>query len=186
MLKKARVDTSNVTCDLCQKQYSERSAYLRHVREVHKGAKRATTSQVFQCTFINCDAFYTSAQNLQYHIQRDHHNVKHTCDTCGAEFKTPANLITHTRTVHNTGACKVFKCTFAGCNYSTPYSNNILQRHVKRIHGDGGSTTAKRAARAQVKRKQAEAHEAEESAQEAEVDEESAHEQESEELESDS
>ena len=141
--KKLRLndDPEMLTCKACDKEYADRSSYLRHVREIHEGTKRVNT-QTFTCNVIGCNESYTSAQNLKGHIERDHRGCVNACDLCDATFGTKANLFTHKKVTHGIGKKKEFKCVFPGCGYTTPYSKSVLQRHVERNHAPSVKTSA--------------------------------------------
>lgn len=126
-------DPSTLVCPHCNETFTEHGKVLRHIREVHEGMKRAKSSRTFSCTYAGCGAFYSTQLNLTNHVNRIHLNLVYTCDECSKEFSTPSNLATHEKTVHKIGLTRVLKCP--QCEYTTPYGNQVIRKHVERNHG---------------------------------------------------
>lgn len=135
--KRACVD--HLACPTCDRTFSDSSHLHRHIREVHDNQKRLSTRN-FPCTYQGCTAVYTEPHNLKRHVEADHMGVRHTCDVCGATSSSKSNLYTHKKNMHGVGFKKLFKCTFPGCNYTTPYGNSLMKKHFERNHSGGGAS----------------------------------------------
>ena len=54
--------------------------------------------EVHSCEF--CEKSFTSKQNLRFHIESVHENLKHNCCYCNSIFKLKLSLITHLKSKH--------------------------------------------------------------------------------------
>ncbi|RZF40651.1 hypothetical protein LSTR_LSTR009446 [Laodelphax striatellus] len=93
------------TCDLCQKTFSQRKGYSKHMRRIHKVPPKPIEKA-------------TEAEK--------------TCNICDKKFLTRAAANLHVLRVHNPlGLSPTYKCT--ECNYET-FNKPLFQRHTIRKH----------------------------------------------------
>uniref|UniRef100_A0A8D9B9M8 Zinc finger protein 91 n=1 Tax=Cacopsylla melanoneura TaxID=428564 RepID=A0A8D9B9M8_9HEMI len=108
------------TCETCGTGFAYKSS-LYHHRFTH------IKDRTYPCTY--CERKYQSPKTLKEHLKvHTNGDVRHICQTCGSEFHTRKNLLTHIRT-HNTDRTHV--CEFCNANLKTRRS---LLRHYT-THG---------------------------------------------------
>lgn len=88
-------------CNICDKEFTKRAAYQRHMDEVHQ------PNSVF-CPV--CDKSFTRKSTLIVHMKKHYEGGEgssaqmdddlHTCDVCGAQFESSKALNSH-RTMHH-------------------------------------------------------------------------------------
>lgn len=101
-------------CDFCTKTYATYNQLSSH-KKLHEGGRQ------FECDV--CFKKFSTKGAMQQHRAIHFDNKPYLCDLCGFSTKHQSHLISH-RKIH-TGDVK--KCTFPGCNYSTPKSAHMTQ-----------------------------------------------------------
>ena len=79
----------------------------------------------YKCS--KCELFFPS-NSLNYHIEKDHLNIKWSCDKCEKVLLTKSGLREHVRSVHE----KIrFKCDICGVTNST---ERAIKKHKVTVH----------------------------------------------------
>jgi len=114
-------------CDVCDKQFSDRSTLKRHTKSIH------SVSKSYACN--NCDKTFSLQSYLTQHVQSQHSDVKWwICHVCGSKFKSKKGVQTHLL-IHQDGT-KNIECTECDAKFR---HKSTLVKHKKRIHTKGQS-----------------------------------------------
>ena len=106
-------------CDKCEKMFSTKAHFLRHVKSVHDNVR-------YNCD--KCNKSFSRIDKLQRHIKSIHENIRYACDQCDKTFSLKDKLQLHIQSIHE----KVrYNCEECG-KYFSQKSN--LQVHIKSMH----------------------------------------------------
>ena len=109
-------------CDLCSKEYSDKSTLNRHIKVVHKQLKPI---QCKQCNF-RCHQNYI----LDKHVDLVHKKLKpFKCSFCNHETGLKENMLAHINYVHK--KLKRYPCSHCDKGFSTKHR---LIKHLESIH----------------------------------------------------
>ncbi|ERL84088.1 zinc finger protein 266 [Dendroctonus ponderosae] len=90
------------TCAICNKTFSLKQNLAEHCLHVHLPDSR---SEVFKCSYIDCNRSYHYKKNLDFHIKKFHSQIvdyhKCTVEKCGKVLKSKKNLKQHLRLCHS-------------------------------------------------------------------------------------
>jgi len=111
----------NFECDVCQKQFSEKSKLSRH-RSAHFKTKN------YQCSI--CHKLFAQKHHLDRHVTVHTGEKPHQCNVCEKSFSHREYLARHL-TIHSDE--KPYSCE--RCGKSFP-SNDKCKRHMKRCNVD--------------------------------------------------
>ena len=107
------------SCDKCEKMFSTKAHFLRHVKSVHDNVR-------YNCD--KCNKSFSRIDKLQRHIKSIHENIRYPCDQCDKTFSLKDKLQLHIQSIHE----KVrYNCEECG-KYFSQKSN--LQVHIKSMH----------------------------------------------------
>lgn len=107
------------SCDKCEKMFSTKAHFLRHVKSVHDNVR-------YNCD--KCNKSFSRIDKLQRHIKSIHENIRYACDQCDKTFSLKDKLQLHIQSIHE----KVrYNCEECG-KYFSQKSN--LQVHIKSMH----------------------------------------------------
>ena len=107
------------SCDKCEKMFSTKAHFLRHVKSVHDNVR-------YNCD--KCNKSFSRIDMLQRHIKSIHEKVRFRCDKCDTSFSEKGTLQRHIKSAH----MKIrYNCN--KCEKCFSLKNN-LKRHIKRVH----------------------------------------------------
>ena len=107
------------SCDKCEKMFSTKAHFQRHVKSVHDNVR-------YNCD--KCNKSFSRIDKLQRHIKSIHENIRYPCDQCDKTFSLKDKLQLHIQSIHE----KVrYNCEECG-KYFSQKSN--LQVHIKSMH----------------------------------------------------
>ena len=81
---------SGFPCNQCDKHFTRKDSYCRHVR-THKGIK-------YPCT--QCEYKATQSSDLQRHIKSIHDGFRYKCTYCNSKYSQLSNLNAHFKAAH--------------------------------------------------------------------------------------
>ena len=118
----SRSHRKTYTCDLCNKQLSNRISVKSHIEGIHFQTKSHICHLCdYKTTFRHC---------LKKHIDQVHNQIKnYKCDLCDFKATFRHSLKKHIDEVHN--KIKNYKCDF--CDYKS-YKRSSLNKHVAGVH----------------------------------------------------
>ena len=82
--------SETLTCEFCNKSFSNESTLKRHTRWVHFQIQKPPP---VKCSI--CDKKFAQKGNLNVHIKSEHLGVRFTCQLCGKKFVEKAVLRRH-------------------------------------------------------------------------------------------
>lgn len=89
------------TCAICNKTFNLKQNLAEHCLRVHLPDSR---SEVFKCSYLDCNRSYQYKKNLNFHIKTFHNKIvdchKCTVENCGKVLKSRKNLKQHLRLCH--------------------------------------------------------------------------------------
>ena len=107
------------SCDKCEKMFSTKAHFLRHVKSVHDNVR-------YNCD--KCNKSFSRIDKLQRHIKSIHENIRYACDQCDKTFSLKDKLQLHIQSIHE----KVrYNCEECGKYFS---QKSYLQVHIKSMH----------------------------------------------------
>ena len=121
--KQERVVRANgvkFSCNLCDKQFTQKISLKRHIQSEHEGIRYACNQ---------CDYQATQKGSLKTHVQSLHECVKYACNQCDSQYKYPSDLTQHIKSQHHEGV----KYTCNQCDKQCTTLNN-LRTHIKSKH----------------------------------------------------
>ena len=113
-VEKTTVMKKSFSCEVCQRSYTRKSAFLRHTRTHEAGEKR------FACTI--CQHSTTRKADLKLHMWTHSDKKPFACDVCNYSTASKRDFACHTQT--HTGDKKPFKCD--SCGYSTTLKRSLV------------------------------------------------------------
>ena len=78
-------------CDKCDKSFSKKSHFNRHMKSIHENVKHICDK---------CEKTFSLKHNLMQHIQSVHDNLIYDCDKCDKSFSRRNSLRRHAPTIH--------------------------------------------------------------------------------------
>jgi len=123
-LYKERKLSEKFQCDLCEKSFQTKQAFV-----IHKSAKHSENVTMHFCD--QCDFSCHNKWYLEKHIQAKHNKTILKCDQCDYETIWSARLYIHKREVHEMVR---FMCD--QCDFSTKHKWS-LKNHKAGVHGEG-------------------------------------------------
>lgn len=116
-------DGNGYGCDLCKKQYGQRSLIIRHILRCH--AKLTS----FLCD--KCGQGFAFEYLLKRHVEDKHlRSRNHKCHLCEKAFLKSQQLKEHIRSSHTSN--RPFKCEVEGCGKT--FSRSNVYRNHSRVH----------------------------------------------------
>ena len=118
-------------CLLCGKYLASRQTFGKHMASHNSGR--------ILCSISMCHFSTTSQDALDIHMDLKHPNVTnerkveiHACSYCGRKMNHRRQLLTHAK-LHDSGK---FPCPIDNCSSHVMLTQNALDRHLDRDHGD--------------------------------------------------
>ena len=151
------VQSSDVTCEVCDKTFSSKYVMLAHTKREHQAggpkefkcelcdrtfatntslrrhARETHGENSFECTFEGCGLFFPVRHSLERHMRHVHNPVKHPCPKCNVSI---LHLESHLVTVHKMSSAdsRTVVQNLTGksaARTDLPY-NRVVRRHVKK------------------------------------------------------
>ena len=124
-------------CDRCDFKSKWKSAYIRHVRNIHEGPQKGQ-EKIFSCSeSSNCTYKTTRRENFNRHVRIKHRNgkKKKQCSYCDFSTYSQTYLDTHIRK-HRGEAIAKHHCSVCKLGY---ISQADFQNHLEEFHPVQGS-----------------------------------------------
>ncbi|XP_030041252.1 zinc finger protein 91 [Manduca sexta] len=120
--RKTRASPSDakLTCDYCNKKYTQKVSLRVHIQYEHGNYKAHI------CEW--CGKKFWAQSRLKAHIVKHTKERNYSCSICGGKFVTKESLLYHTRT--HTGE-RPYKCSECNCRF---LSASRRSEHIKRHH----------------------------------------------------
>ncbi|XP_054153686.1 zinc finger protein 729-like [Oppia nitens] len=120
-----------ISCDLCEKFYSNRATLIKHKRFYHGIGKKLP---IFYCDWEGCQYKSVNSTMLEVHKKRHLGIRDYACDWPGCEIRTytSSSLEIH-KLIHTDNNDD--RCQWPGCDYKAKNKYQI-KKHMKRIHED--------------------------------------------------
>ncbi|XP_022094034.1 zinc finger protein 208-like [Acanthaster planci] len=119
-------------CSSCEKHFKTLSHLQRHKLIIHSARKsvdrvRDPPEEPTKCE--KCQRTFQDRSSLVRHLTDDHMNKRsHSCEICGALFKTVWRLNAHKEQIHPDGRMKLFVCTVCNKKFRIRF---LLRKHAE-------------------------------------------------------
>ncbi|OWR44478.1 zinc finger protein 729 [Danaus plexippus plexippus] len=129
-----KVDVSDVTCEVCNKRYSNVDEIVTHLIDEHKLSYNRDVKLIIstyrlkdlRCLLCENQKFKVISK-LVAHVNNDHPNQNVNCDVCNQTFNKKGHLDAHMRFKHKSS----YKCLKCCSNFN---SYGALQEHKLKSH----------------------------------------------------
>jgi len=149
-------DAPTYTCSTCQKTFSTKTKYARHMREVHEKMKVMKEKVAYSCE--QCGEVYTSMRNVTYcpcktrkrkrgsdEVQDQWDRCLYQCAVCSCKYADRRVLRSHVIQTHNMDykvyleqfgdpevACPKWQCLI--CRSSIKFARSSIEAHTRHLH----------------------------------------------------
>lgn len=129
-----KVDVSDVTCEVCNKRYSNVDEIVTHLIDEHKLSYNRDVKlliSTYRLKDLRCllceNQKFKVISKLVAHVNNDHPNQNVNCDVCNQTFNKKGHLDAHMRFKHKSS----YKCLKCCSNFN---SYGALQEHKLKSH----------------------------------------------------
>lgn len=119
-------------CETCQKSFSCRFSFTRHIKEYHEGLKRARAftrsynikTKKFRCQI--CQKMFSTIYSLKVHRKRIHPSKTHKCHICSKTYGLANDLKNHYK--HHNNLHLPYKCDICGKPFQ--YQSQLKEHYM--------------------------------------------------------
>ncbi|XP_073838253.1 uncharacterized protein [Musca autumnalis] len=119
-------------CEICNERYTTKKGLVAHSSRLHPGAHSSQAPDVHICEV--CGRCYVGSQNLWFHIRNKHPlsiDPDYICEICNQRFMTQKGLDRHSYRMHQVAHSTQHTCELCG-SYFRQKQN--LRRHMRKKH----------------------------------------------------